>query len=98
MKIPFPLPVYYDEHNETVNDKDHRVVYSCAYPSGLTYEQKKEKGEFLCKVMNGEVCIHEEDGVYAILDDSIEETVAELAASGTGSKSRNPWGRKGKPR
>lgn len=108
MKIPFVLPVYYDEYNETINDKNHAVIYHCGWPSHLTYEQKKEKGLFLVAMLNGDVCVHKDidTGEYSVLDeDSMPDSV--IVESNGHSKSKqhgnkgrvyNPWGRAGKPK
>jgi len=94
MNIPITLPVHYDDHDETINDANNQVVYHCAWPEGQTYEQKKEKGEFACKVLNGEVRI-----VVGPFGYEVEDSMSVSDGNGkVQSIPRNPWGRAGKPK
>lgn len=90
MKIPYYIPVRFDEENETIDDKKGNVLMICNWPnSGLDKQDVKDRALHTVKLINGEV-MHKKtteyfdavalsevvEAVDTVSDKSVSETVS----------------------
>ena len=75
MNIPYKYPVHWNEVNGSVDEKDGRTYGMIRFADDLAERRKaQEKGEFLMKLMNGDITIwkNPETGLLEVKDNAVD--------------------------